>query len=373
MKLCFKILLLFVCLEFVDASKDSLILDGNVRDEDNGLLSDGSVTATQENNNVRLVGYGRINLTLDYGVLEFEVCKGCMGKSAVCYESEIGFSHRKAAGTCFESSCKVEIEGKTDEITFGGIPCYKKLLTGCITSRMNYEFADVVSSQGSLSIYSCNPKKDEKNMVKLRLSVNEKCPIRVKNAKIYAPEIQPTTPLPLTEPIKNKPANSQKDSLEASSFPIWGYIIIIVGIVVLIVILIIGFIIFYLYRKRQTSKRFAPNVDETKPKSTVSKAKDAKIETPSKQDVEAAKVEPKKKKTKPIEPTTTEDISTPTVKQQKPPTRTKQQLPPPNPAACYPVGKRIIPRSMKSAKTDSLDETLKKGKSVMMESESVIF
>uniref|UniRef100_A0A914NZ72 Uncharacterized protein n=1 Tax=Panagrolaimus davidi TaxID=227884 RepID=A0A914NZ72_9BILA len=372
MKLCFKILFCFyvvLSLRFLDASKDSLILDGNVRDEVDGLLSDGSVTATQENNNVRLVGYGRINLTLDYGVLEFEVCKGCMGKSAVCYESEIGLSYPEAAGTCFESSCKAEIEGKTDKITFDRAPFYRELFTGCITSRMNYEFTKVESSRGSMYIYSCNPKKDEKNMVKLRLSVNEKCPIRVKNAKIYAPEILPTTPLPLNEPPPIQ--SSQKGLAEASSFPHWGYIII--GIAVLIVILFIGFIIFYLYRKRQTSKRFSPHVDGTKPKSTVSKAKDAKIETPLKPDLEAAKAEPKKKKTKPIEPTTTEDISTPTVKQQKPPTRTKQQLPPPNPAACYPVIKRLNPRSMKSAKTDSLDETLKKGKSVMMESESVIF
>uniref|UniRef100_A0A914P2V7 Uncharacterized protein n=1 Tax=Panagrolaimus davidi TaxID=227884 RepID=A0A914P2V7_9BILA len=85
MKLCFKILFcfyVFLPLGFLDASNDSLILDGNVRDEVNGLLSsDGSVTAKQKDKDVVLSGSGPINLTLDNGELELKVCKDrCIAK-----------------------------------------------------------------------------------------------------------------------------------------------------------------------------------------------------------------------------------------------------------------------------------------------------
>uniref|UniRef100_A0AC35GPK1 Uncharacterized protein n=1 Tax=Panagrolaimus sp. PS1159 TaxID=55785 RepID=A0AC35GPK1_9BILA len=201
MKLCFKILFCFFlvfCLGFLDASNDSLILDGNILDEVNGLLSsDGSVTAKQKDKDVELSGTGQINLTLDNGELELKVCKDrCIAKSTVCYESENGLSDSGAAGTCFESSCKVEIEWKKDEITFGRALFLKKR--------------------------------------------------------------------------------------------------------------------YYLYRKRQTSKRIPPNVDRKQLKST--KAKDAAIETATKKDdFEAAKIQPKKsqkkeKIAKTTEPPATEDI-----------------------------------------------------------------
>uniref|UniRef100_A0AC35GNU9 Uncharacterized protein n=1 Tax=Panagrolaimus sp. PS1159 TaxID=55785 RepID=A0AC35GNU9_9BILA len=106
--------------------------------------------------------------------------------------------------------------------------------------------------------------------------------------------------------------SSQKGSAEASSFPDWGYAVI--GIVILIVILFIGCVVYYLYRKGRTSKRIPPNVDRKQPKST--KAKDATVETPTKNviDLEAAKIEPKKsqkegKKAKTIKLIPTGDIS----------------------------------------------------------------
>uniref|UniRef100_A0A914P164 Uncharacterized protein n=1 Tax=Panagrolaimus davidi TaxID=227884 RepID=A0A914P164_9BILA len=294
---------------------------------------------------------------------------------------------------------------------------------------MNYEFANVKSSYKSDDVASCMPKiVGSDKMVKLFVDIEDGCSVTVTNAKIHVP---PTpTPLPLTVPPPTQ--SSQKGSAEASSFPDWGYAVI--GIVILIVILFIGFVVYYLYRKRQTSKRIPPNVDRKQPQST--KAKDTTHETPTKKDddLEAAKTEPKKsqkkeKKAKTIEPTanedipaaakiepkksqkkekkttpeptTTEDIPAPTAKEnleaakiqlkkiQKKEKKTTQeqtaedipaptvkqperaptkQLPPPNPAACYPVVKRLIPRGMKSAKTDSLDETLKKDKTAMAES-----
>uniref|UniRef100_A0AC35FAW7 Secreted protein n=1 Tax=Panagrolaimus sp. PS1159 TaxID=55785 RepID=A0AC35FAW7_9BILA len=81
MKLCFKILFCFflvLSLGFLDASNDSLILDGNLLDEVNGLLSDekhGKVVGSD----VELSGSGPINLTLDNGELVFKVC-GCVEK-----------------------------------------------------------------------------------------------------------------------------------------------------------------------------------------------------------------------------------------------------------------------------------------------------
>uniref|UniRef100_A0A914PF73 Uncharacterized protein n=1 Tax=Panagrolaimus davidi TaxID=227884 RepID=A0A914PF73_9BILA len=64
-----------LCWKFLDASKDSVILDGNNHDQVNGILSfDGNANGTQNGNDVMLSGYGRINLTLDDAELIFEVC-----------------------------------------------------------------------------------------------------------------------------------------------------------------------------------------------------------------------------------------------------------------------------------------------------------
>uniref|UniRef100_A0AC35GK57 Uncharacterized protein n=1 Tax=Panagrolaimus sp. PS1159 TaxID=55785 RepID=A0AC35GK57_9BILA len=373
MKLCFKILFCFyvvLSLECLDASNDSLILGENVHDDQfDGLLSDGSVTAIQEDKDIRLSGYGQINLTLDDGQLELAVCKGCVGKSTVCYESVIGLSDPKAAGTCFESSCMVKIEGNDETIIFGGEPFYTELLTGCITSTMNYKFAKVESSDNSNDIKSCRPKiVGADKMVKLFVNIEHGCSVTVINAKIHAP---PTTTTSTKMPPPTQ--SSQKGSAEASPFPDWAYAVI--GIVILIVILIIGFVVYYLYRKRQTSKRIPPNVDGRKSKST--KAKDTTVETPiqkndknktieraTTEDIPAptAKIEPKKiqkkatqepttaedvpapiqkpkmdKKPKTPEPTTAEDVPAPTVTQQEPRPNPPKQLPPPNPAACYPL------------------------------------
>uniref|UniRef100_A0A914QRK5 Uncharacterized protein n=1 Tax=Panagrolaimus davidi TaxID=227884 RepID=A0A914QRK5_9BILA len=242
MKLCFKILFYFfvvLSLGFSDTSNDSLILDGNVRDEVNGLLSsDGSVTAKQKNKDVELYGNGRINLTLDDEKLVLKVCDSCTGTSTVCYESVIGLSDRGAAGTCFESSCKVEIEGKTNVITFGGTPFYKKRFTGCITSTMNYEFANVKSSYKSDDVAGCMPKIAEADkMVKLFVNIEDGCSVTVTNAKIHAPPATTTSPTKVPSPTQSPP----NDSAEASSFPDWGYAII--GIAILIVILFIGFVV----------------------------------------------------------------------------------------------------------------------------------
>uniref|UniRef100_A0AC35FDS0 Uncharacterized protein n=1 Tax=Panagrolaimus sp. PS1159 TaxID=55785 RepID=A0AC35FDS0_9BILA len=117
---------------------------------------------------------------------------------------------------------------------------------------------------------SCKPKMDNNKMIKLYVNIKERCSIKVKGAKIHLPASQ-TTKYPLSEPPP--PNSSQEDSAEASSFPDWGYIII--GILVLIAIAaIIGVIVYYLYKKRQTSKRVLPNVAETKPNPTISKAKE---------------------------------------------------------------------------------------------------
>uniref|UniRef100_A0AC35EYI6 Uncharacterized protein n=1 Tax=Panagrolaimus sp. PS1159 TaxID=55785 RepID=A0AC35EYI6_9BILA len=242
MKLCFKILFCFflvLSLGFLDALNDSLILDGNILDEVHGLLSsDGFVTAKQKDKDVELSGTGQINLTLDNGELELKVCKDrCIAKSTVCYESENGLSDPEAAGTCFESSCKVEIEGKTDKITFGRALFLKKRFTGCITSVMNHEFANVISSYISYDIESCKPKiVGADKMVKLFVNIEDGCSVIVVNAKIHVPSTP--TPLPLTVPA---PTQSSQKGSEASSFPDWGYAII--GIVILIVILFIGCVV----------------------------------------------------------------------------------------------------------------------------------
>uniref|UniRef100_A0AC35FNL8 Uncharacterized protein n=1 Tax=Panagrolaimus sp. PS1159 TaxID=55785 RepID=A0AC35FNL8_9BILA len=235
-------------------------------------------------------------------MMKFMVCKDrCIAKSTVCYESKIGLSNPGAAGTCFESSCKVEIEWKNEEITFGR--ALFKLFTGCITSVMNYDIAKVISSDESPNIESCMPKiVGADKMVKLFVNIEDGCSVIVTNAKIHAPPNTTTSTTKMPPPTQS----SQKGSAEASPFPDWGYAVI--GIVILVVILFIGFVVYYLYRKRRTSKRIPPNVDRKQPKTT--KAKDATVETLTKKDndLEAAKSVPQKsqkegKKAKTIKPT----------------------------------------------------------------------
>uniref|UniRef100_A0A914QBX3 Uncharacterized protein n=1 Tax=Panagrolaimus davidi TaxID=227884 RepID=A0A914QBX3_9BILA len=103
--------------------------------------------------------------------------------------------------------------------------------------------------------------------------------------------------------------------------------------------------------------------------------KEKKPKTPETTTAEDVPENKNKKKTKTLESKTIEDAPAPTVSKQEPPTQaskepapTEHQPTPTPPTAFYPQVKRLIPRGMKSAKTDSLDETLKKDKSAMVES-----
>uniref|UniRef100_A0A914NZ07 Uncharacterized protein n=1 Tax=Panagrolaimus davidi TaxID=227884 RepID=A0A914NZ07_9BILA len=391
-----------------NASNDSGTSDGafqkqDIRFSDAMLLSAGNEHGTEDGEDVILSGTGPINLTLTHEMLEFEVCKSCMGTSTVCYEASHGLHVLKAVGDCrVSSSCEFKVNGEDQKIFFGEDSVFKNhFVSPCSsTTKMEYPVAHFLS----LAEYeSCEPKMDDNKMIKLYVNITKGCSIKVKGAKIHVPEIS-TTPIPLPQ----RPGKSQKDTSEASSFPDWGYIII--EIVILIAIAaIIGFIVYYLYKKHQTSKRVSPNVAETKPKATVSEADiAADVKTPTKKndDLEAVKVEqtqmPKKekkpktlepiaaedvpenknkKKTKTLEPKTTEDAPAPAPPSKEPAPTSKEPAPaskepaptehkptPTSPTACYPQVKRLIPRGMKSAKSDSLDGTLKKDKRAMVES-----
>uniref|UniRef100_A0AC35FPC9 Uncharacterized protein n=1 Tax=Panagrolaimus sp. PS1159 TaxID=55785 RepID=A0AC35FPC9_9BILA len=381
MKLCFKILFCFyvlLSLGFLDASNDSVILDANFHDEVDGLLSsDGSVTATEEDKDIRLVGYGRVNLTLDDGELIFEVCSNCVATSRVCFETAETGIQTKLKCADISSYCTFEVRHENGKIFFGDAPVYKEDFgSPCLRPKIHSGAVQVV---GIIKFDSCEPKIVDK-MIKLYVSIDSSCPTTVINAKIHAP---PTT---TTSPTKVPSPTQSPDSAETSSFPDWGYIILAIAALI-VTGAIIGCIAFYVYKKRQSSKRASQKPDETIPKATISKA-DVAAETPTKKndDLESAKAEqtqiPKKeKKTKTQAPTTTEDAPIqkpkkqkksktpePTTAEEVPAPTPSKQLPPPNPAACYPLVKRLIPRGMKSAKTDSLDETLKKDKTAMVES-----
>uniref|UniRef100_A0A914PDG4 Uncharacterized protein n=1 Tax=Panagrolaimus davidi TaxID=227884 RepID=A0A914PDG4_9BILA len=384
--LCFFICVPCLLLDPISAAKfrrngnDSGILGGNVR-ERRIRSSDENEHGEKDGDDVILSGTGRINLTLIYEVLEFEICDNCAGTSRVCYESLNGWEDSEATGSCSDSnSCEFKVKDVGDGIKFNTFEVFKDEFIrtadgSCLSTMMKFPKAHVLPNQ---NYKSCDPKMDDNKMIKLFVDIDPECSIKVKNARIYVPEV--TLKVPSTK-------SPSKRISETSSFPIWGYIIIAVGIIVLIVILIICFIAYHLYKTHKPSKPIPPNADEIKSKPTASNAKVAIVETPTNQNLNLAKVEPnmnnenkskknqkkdKKKKTKIHERTTTEDI--PTVSQQESvasiSSKQLSPLPPPNPAACYPVVNRIIPRSMKSTKNDSLNE---KDESVMMESESVKF
>uniref|UniRef100_A0A914PPZ5 Uncharacterized protein n=1 Tax=Panagrolaimus davidi TaxID=227884 RepID=A0A914PPZ5_9BILA len=299
-----------------NASNDSIILDGDfqkqdIRSSDAMLLSDGNEHGTEDGEDVILSKTGPINLTLTHETLVFEVCKSCMGTSSVCYEASRGMEVFNAVGDCRgSSSCEFKVNGEHLKMLFGKEASVLKedfISTCSSTTSMEYPFARFLYYY---AFESCEPKMDDNKMIKLNVDIKEGCSIKVKGAKIHVPKIS-TTPLP----ERPSPGTSQKDTSEASSFPDWGYIII--GIVILIAIAaIIGFIVYYLYKKRRTSKRVTPNVAVTKPNPTVSKADiAADVKTPTKKndDLEAVKVVPtqmpkKEKKPKTLEPTTAEDV-----------------------------------------------------------------
>jgi hypothetical protein len=326
-------------------SNDSGILDGNVREKGTlssaaMLLSDGTAKGTKYGvHDVLLSGSGPINLTLTSASreLQFEVCN-CEGTSSVCYKSLDGWGNSIRAGSCSGSkSCELIIRDGEDGIYFGKSRATTKTsFAGCLRTSMRYPDAKVKDTEGNVDVpfESCTPKILDDKIVELYVSIDPSCSIIVKNAKVHIPITPPSTNLTTKVPPKHSPEHPYE-----ASFPWWGFLII--GIVLLIVVAVIGFIIYRLYKKRQTSKRILQKADqtkpskcvpqkadETKPKATVSKADiAADVETPTKKhdDLEAVKVEQtqmpkkdKKKTTKTEEPKTTEDLPAPTVSKQEP-------------------------------------------------------
>uniref|UniRef100_A0AC35GCF4 Uncharacterized protein n=1 Tax=Panagrolaimus sp. PS1159 TaxID=55785 RepID=A0AC35GCF4_9BILA len=168
--------------------------------------------------------------TLIYEVLEFEICDNCAGTSRVCYESWNGWEDSDAVGSCSDpNSCEFIVKDDEDGIYFGTDRVFKDEFIqtkdgACLTTLMKFPKAHVLPNQ---DYRSCDPKMDDVKMIKLFVDMDPECTIKVKNARIYLPEV--TSGESKVSPTKSL----SKDSSEASLFPIWGYIIIIVGIVVL--------------------------------------------------------------------------------------------------------------------------------------------
>uniref|UniRef100_A0AC35G9X1 Glycoprotein n=1 Tax=Panagrolaimus sp. PS1159 TaxID=55785 RepID=A0AC35G9X1_9BILA len=219
-----------------NSSNDSLNLDGgyqkqDIRSSDAMLLSDGNEHGIREGKDVKIVRSGSINLTLTEEKVEFEVCD-CEGTSTICYES-----FDSAAGLCGGfSSCEFKVKSNITNWVVGPTPIYKNIFSGCLKALMKSPVAEIESTVG-VGFPSCNPKVDDNKMIKLHASINPRCYIRVKNAKLHVPIIQTNSTTKGPPPTKL----SQEDISEASSFPDWGYIII--GIVLIVIALIIGVIV----------------------------------------------------------------------------------------------------------------------------------
>uniref|UniRef100_A0A914Q0J4 Uncharacterized protein n=1 Tax=Panagrolaimus davidi TaxID=227884 RepID=A0A914Q0J4_9BILA len=304
---CFFICVQFLFLDSASAAKfrendsnNSGILGGNAREKgtlsssDAMLLSDGNAKGTKHGErDVLLSGHGSINLTLTSTSreLEFEVCN-CAGTSSVCYKSLDGWD-TKAAGSCSDStSCELKVHDAIDALKFGETRILKNLFAGCLRTSMKYPNAKVKDTEGNVDIgfESCTPKVFDDGIIELYISIDRSCSIIVKNAKVHVPVIPSNTTLTTKVPPKHSPEHPSE-----SSFPWWGFLII--GIALLIVVAVIGFVLYRLYKNRQTSKRAPQKADESKPRATVSKADIADVETPTKKhdDLEAVNVVPIRK------------------------------------------------------------------------------
>uniref|UniRef100_A0A914QHT9 PH domain-containing protein n=1 Tax=Panagrolaimus davidi TaxID=227884 RepID=A0A914QHT9_9BILA len=242
----------FICVQFLfldsilaakfyrngSTSNNSVIFDSGKTYKRN-IRSSHVKHGKEVGDDVILSGYGQINLILLYKELTFEVCNDCAGISRVCYESEISSDdYEDVFGSCHQSSsCQFKVKDIGYALFFGGEQIFEYKFTGCLQVKME--------SLVATRFPSCKPKMDDKSMIKLFVDIDPECSIKVKNAKIYVPptttKSKSTIKVPSTKSKVLPPTKSpSKHPSKSSLFPIWGYIIIIVGIVILIVILIIG-------------------------------------------------------------------------------------------------------------------------------------
>uniref|UniRef100_A0A914Z743 Uncharacterized protein n=1 Tax=Panagrolaimus superbus TaxID=310955 RepID=A0A914Z743_9BILA len=246
---CFKTFFVFLCFQlgFLDSilaaklqrhenvSNDSFILNSNdaINEQlpSDNLLADGSVRAIADGNDIRLSGYGSINLTLTLETLQFEVCDICEGSSKVCFDT--AKVHSKAACSEYSSYCKFEVKYEKDEQTraeriyFNDIWVSKNdFVPRCLRPTMHW--GEVVAVETS-KFMSCDPKIDGVDkIIKLYVGIEPSCPIKVINAKIYVPEVS----------TKNSSSNSTSaDESSAASAPVWAIVIMVLGGIAVIIII----------------------------------------------------------------------------------------------------------------------------------------
>uniref|UniRef100_A0A914YSC5 Uncharacterized protein n=1 Tax=Panagrolaimus superbus TaxID=310955 RepID=A0A914YSC5_9BILA len=356
---CFKILfaafLLLNSANFQENFSNNVqFLDGKIHKElADEMLSDD--VGIQQGNDVKIIREGPINLTLTFNKLEFEVCKDdCIGESNICYESLNGLDDTNAVGSCtgFSSSCefKVKNDEKHNTIVIGEVTHVRtNLFSGCLTSSMKYPLVEVLKN---LEFESCDPKVNPADkMIKLQVIHLSSCPIIVKNAEIHVPEVASTKPPPTQNP---------NDTSLTASFPWWGILIIVFAFV--FAGIGIAFVVYCIFKKRQTSKHVSPPDANIKP--TVSNTNVATFESPSGRKHDFTKFEllqkskktqrKKAKKQTTQEPTTTEIAPAPVVNVPNAPI-----LPPPAQIPSnvtsnnyYPPISRSIPRSLKQKFND---------------------
>uniref|UniRef100_A0AC34G119 Uncharacterized protein n=1 Tax=Panagrolaimus sp. ES5 TaxID=591445 RepID=A0AC34G119_9BILA len=305
------------------------------------LLIDESKVGTQKGNNVALTGFSdHINLTLK--ALTFRFCTGVTGIIQICYDSFISPPTSVLKGSCAPSECELKIEIKETNVNFKVVNAEINVGGICDTLRIE-------STESEFN----------------RIKGIQTCPPKIVNAEIKYPEIL-TTPLPST------PKPTASDSNSTGSLEWWGIVIII--ILALIIFGIVATFGFLCWKKRQASK---PTPAE-KPTTVITDAKEQPpptIQTASKTtrpDLNFTQFEPsksQKKQKKPVtkEPTTTEEFiptPPPKVTVSSPPDLTKPFPKQPQ----YSIPQRVIPRSYKSLKTDSLEEIIEKNKLTPVES-----
>uniref|UniRef100_A0AC34FD81 Uncharacterized protein n=1 Tax=Panagrolaimus sp. ES5 TaxID=591445 RepID=A0AC34FD81_9BILA len=225
----------FINEDTVNGSTEELnYASDDIRDK---LVSD-ELPGIQENNDVKLVGYGKIReipIELNNNdELEFEFCSdGCFNnKVVVCYDCESNDISLK--GECASNQCVFQAGVSKVDVT-NIMWIIKTTISTDVTSENKCERAVMKSPEAITSfvtpapIGSCKPLKRDGNVVNIFVkNVPSGCRLKVKNAKIW----YPPTPSPTTQPSE---IAKTEDSSKAET-TIW----IILG--VLLFFLVIGLI-----------------------------------------------------------------------------------------------------------------------------------
>uniref|UniRef100_A0A914QD14 ZP domain-containing protein n=1 Tax=Panagrolaimus davidi TaxID=227884 RepID=A0A914QD14_9BILA len=251
------------------------------------LTADSSNVATEDGEDVRLIGYGSVNLTLPSEFLDVKIdLYNCGGRVKFCYSSLD--NNGEAAALCENGFCGFEVDGTTK--TEIGLTVRKNVPKSEVQQRCDpIRMKNFQTSYCGAYDASCKPLIIDKRITIIVEEIN--CPTFIKNAKIYYP---PTTSTSATTALP-----STESATQTSEASIEWYIWVIIGVPF---VLLIGIIItIFVCWKKQICLFKEKTETKTKTKITIMDTVDSQINSKGegtldpKNDEPEAKSDPKPK------------------------------------------------------------------------------